>query len=258
MNDFKFKKKYGQNFLQNQEIIAKIIDSIKPNLGDLILEIGPGDGALTKELKKLNTQIIAFEIDKDAKLYLEKLNDAKTEIIYEDFLTADIKNYLAKKEYKNLFIVGNLPYYITTPIINRIIELQLNEKSLTIMVQKEVGERFIAHPHQKEYGYMTVILNYWYKIEKIVDVSRNNFYPCPNVDSMVIKLIRKTTPSINYENFIKITKSAFQFKRKNIKNNLKLYNKEKLENILIKHNKSLLDRAEDLDLDTFIDLSENL
>ena len=126
------------------------------------------------------------------------------------------------------------------------------------MVQKEVGERFLAHTHQREYGYMTVVLNYWYNIEKVTDVSRNNFYPIPNVDSVVIKLTRKKTPNVDYDKFKKIVKESFQFKRKTINNNLKKYDKTKLEQVLNNHNESLTSRAEDLDLDTFMDLSKML
>ena len=258
MANFKFKKQYGQNFLQSETIIDSIVDSINPNIDDLIIEIGPGAGALTKKLKKYNAQILAFEIDEDTKKYLSNLEDDKTKIIYEDFLEANVKENLSNIKYNNLYIIGNLPYYITTPILERIIDLNINETSLTIMVQKEVGERFLAHTHQREYGYMTVLLNYWYGIKKVIDAPRQFFYPKPNVDSIVIKLTKKTPREIDYNKFKNILKESFQFKRKTISNNLKKYDKTKLENILSKHNATLLSRAEDLDLETFIDLSIKL
>ena len=258
MTKFKFKKKYGQNFLQNETIINEIVNSINPKPDDLILEIGPGSGALTKKLKKYNAHLLAFEIDRDTEKYLLPLEDNKTKIIFEDFMESNINNYLSNIKYKDIFIIGNLPYYITTPILERIIDLNLGEKSLTIMVQKEVGERFLAKPHSKEYGYMTVLLNYSYNATRVIDVPRKNFYPIPNVDSIVIKLSRKEKQNVDYDRFKQIIREAFQFKRKTINNNLKKYNKEVLEKILIKHNASLQSRAEDLDLETFIDLSTRL
>ena len=146
MSKFVFKKKFGQNFLKNQDIIDKIVDSIEPTEDDLIIEIGPGSGALTKKLKKYDATLIAFEIDLETKQYLDKLEDKKTQIIYQDFLTADILEILDKYNFTNLYIIGNLPYYITTPIIEHIIKLNLNVSSMVFMVQKEVADRFLSKP----------------------------------------------------------------------------------------------------------------
>lgn len=257
MSKFIFKKRYGQNFLENDNIAEDIVNSISPSSKDLIIEIGPGAGAITKKLKKYSAQILAFEIDLDTKQYLSKIEDEKTKIIYEDFLNANIKDYLSKMSYEKIYIIGNLPYYITTPILEHIIESDIDEESVTIMVQKEVGERFTAKPHSRDYGYMTVLLNYSYNIEKIVDVPRNNFYPVPNVDSIVIKLTRKEKPNIDYNKFKSILKESFQFKRKTISNNLKSISKDKLEEILSKNNLTLSSRAEDIDLNTFIEIVES-
>jgi len=250
MAKFEFKKRYGQNFLQNETIANKIADSIAPTEKDLILEIGPGSGAITQRLKKYKSKIIAYEIDKDTEKFLKPLEDDNLEIIYEDFMTSDIKTKLKTIEYQNLYIIGNLPYYITTPILERIIDIGLNPTSLTIMVQKEVGERFLAKPKSREYGYMTVLLNYWFTLEKVIDVPRTQFYPVPNVDSMVIKLIQKQSKNINYDKFKEILKNSFQYKRKTINNNLKNYDTTKLSQILERHHASLQSRAEELDLDT--------
>ena len=258
MSKFKFKKKYGQNFLQNESIADMIVNTISPNEDDLIIEIGSGSGAITKKLKKYNSYLIAFEIDEDTKKYLLPLEDNKTKIIYGDFLEANIQEIIKNINYKKLYIIGNLPYYITTPIIEKIIDSNINSESLTIMVQKEVGERFLAKPHSKEYGYMTVLLNYSFNLKKIVDVNRKDFYPVPNVDSMVIKLEKKEQKKINYQKFKSILADSFKYKRKTISNNLKKYNKKILDNVLIKHGASLTSRAEELDLETFIELSSNL
>lgn len=257
MNNFNFKKKYGQNFLKDDNISDRIVNSITPNIDDLIIEIGPGSGAITKKLKKYNCQLIAFEIDEETHKYLDLLEDNKTKIIYEDFLKVDLKNFLKNYNYKKLYIIGNLPYYITTPIIEKIINCNIDPESITVMVQKEVGERFTAKPHKKDYGYITVVLNYWYNIKKIVDVNRNSFFPTPKVDSIVLQLNKKNREDVDYETFKQVLKEAFQFKRKTIGNNIKSINKERLLDILKKHNYTLNSRAEELDLHTFIDISKN-
>lgn len=258
MTKFKFKKKYGQNFLDNKEIIDKIVSSITPNENDLIIEIGPGAGAITKKLKKYNTQLLAFEIDTDVQKFLNALEDEKTHIIYEDFLTADINLIIKNYKYNNLYIIGNLPYYITTPIIERIIDQSLNPKEIVIMVQKEVADRFLATPKHKEYGYMTVLLNYHYNINKIVDVDRSYFTPAPNVYSTVLKLTTKKSLLVDYNKFKNLIKDAFQFKRKTINNNLKKYDINQVEQVLTTNGYTLQNRAEDIDLKTFIDLTNKL
>lgn len=258
MTKFNFKKKYGQNFLNDNNIIENIVNSINPTTHDLIIEIGPGSGALTKKLKKYNSHLIAFEIDEDTKKFLLPLEDEKTKIIYEDFLEADIKEHISKIHYDKLYIIGNLPYYITTPILEKIIDSKLEQESITIMVQKEVADRFLAKPGVRDYGYMTVFLNLNFNIKKICDVSKKSFYPMPNVDSTVIKLENNCVKVNDYQQFKSLLKEAFQFKRKTIYNNLKYHDKNKLESILISHGYNLSSRAEDLDLETFIDLSNNL
>lgn len=258
MTDFKFKKRYGQNFLKNENIIDAIVDSISPTDKDLIIEIGPGAGALTKRLKKYGAKILAFEIDEDTKKYLDMLEDEKTHVEYADFLGVDINSYINRYNYKDLYIVGNLPYYITTPILEHIIDSNIEFKSLTIMVQKEVADRFLANPKSKNYGYMTVLLKYHFNIEKIVDAHPSDFNPAPKVSSTVIKFTPKDKDQINYENFKKLLKDIFQFKRKTINNNLKNYDLNNVKSILEKRGYSLSSRAEELDLETFIELSKIL
>lgn len=258
MTKFTFKKKYGQNFLKNESIANKIVSAISPTEKDLIIEIGPGAGAITKKLKTYGAKLIAFEIDTDTKKYLDTLEDDKTTIIYEDFLTVNIKEIIKNYNYEKLYIIGNLPYYITTPILEKIIDERINPESIVVMVQKEVGERFTAKPHTKEYGYMTVLLNYWFDLEKVTNVNRSEFIPSPNVDSMVIKLNKKATIDVNYDKFKKILMDSFKYKRKTISNNLKEYDKTKLEAILKKYNKTLNSRAEELELNIFIEFCKNI
>ena len=148
----KAKKRLGQNFLVNKLIINKIVDEVLACKKDLIIEIGPGKGALTKLLKEKKAFVLAYEIDLDLKQYLEKLEDNQTTIVWQDFLKSNIKQDLKKFKYEKLYIIGNLPYYITTPIIEHIINSDLIFEKLVIMVQKEVAQRFLALPHNKEYG----------------------------------------------------------------------------------------------------------
>ena len=256
MANFKFKKKYGQNFLQDETVTERIVASINPAKEDLIIEIGPGAGALTKKLKRYDCNVIAFEIDKEVQKYLDPLSNKKTKIIYEDFLTSDVQNRLKEVEFKDLYIIGNLPYYITTPILEKIIDLNLKPKEVVIMVQKEVADRFLAKPQSREYGYMTVLLRLHFNISKIVDVDKRAFKPIPKVDSTVIKFTHKETPDIDYSKFKEFLKDCFRFKRKTLNNNLYDYNRKDLEPILHSREHSLASRAEELNLETFIELSQ--
>jgi len=258
MTNFKFKKKYGQNFLKDENISNKIVSSINPTEKDLIIEIGPGAGAITKKLKKYNAQLLAFEIDTETRKYLAPLEDEKTKIIYEDFLATDIQKTLKKYEYENLYIIGNLPYYITTPIIEKIIDTKINPKECVIMVQKEVADRFLAEPHTKQYGYMTVILNYNFNLSRIIEVDKSKFNPIPKVDSTVIKLDRREKEPIDYEKFQNFLKEVFQFKRKTINNNIKSYDKAKIARILEENGYTLSCRPEEIDYKTYINIIMNL
>lgn len=257
--DFNFKKKYGQNFLTNQEIINNIVDSIKPSDSDLIIEIGPGGGALTRKLKKYGANILCYEVDEDTKKYLNDLEDDKTRIIYDDFLKRDILNDISNIKYNDIFIIGNLPYYITTPIITKVIDSGIKIKEAVFMVQKEVADRFSAQPKSREYGSITVFLNYYFDIKKLFIVGKNNFVPKPNVDSSVIKLICKNRKlEVDIVKFEKLVKDSFQFKRKNLNNNLKSYDREKIGELLIQKGYSINNRAEDLPFDIFVYLANNL
>ena len=259
MSNFEYKKSLGQNFLQDQNIINKIASSLAPSKNDLIIEIGPGAGALTKELVKKECDVICFEIDKRLENILNKLesDNNNLKVIFEDFLKVNIKTYI---DTKKLYFVGNLPYYITTAIINKIIK-ESTPYEIVIMVQKEVAERFNATPGSREYGSLSVFLQYNFEIEKVCDVNKKCFEPIPKVDSTVIKF--KTTSKYkekvkNEDKFYKIIKDSFTHKRKNLRNNLMNYNLSKIEEILKKYNKNLTSRAESLTIEEFIDISNNL
>ena len=254
MEKFRFKKNLGQNFLQDEKILQKIVESVICTEDDCIVEIGPGHGALTKYLVKYNCPVIAFEIDKEVKPVLDRIKAPNLRVVYEDFMKVNVKEYLPDN-YKNLYIIANIPYYITTPILEKIIAENLNEKACTLMVQKEVADRFGAKPGSKDYGSISVYLDYYYQVKKLFEVPRKAFYPVPNVDSAIIKLDKKAKRDLADENnFFKFVKSAFQFKRKNLRNNLKNYDLEKINSVLVKYNHNLQNRAEEISLKEFLDI----
>ena len=182
------------------------------------------------------------------------------EIIYNDFLECNIKEDIKKYNYKKLYVVSNLPYYITTPIIVKIIEDDINVDKIIVMVQKEVGERFKAKPGTKDYSSLSVFLDYYYNVKKIMDVSKNVFLPRPNVDSIVIEFDKKKDKYKlqNKEFFFKLIRDSFKQKRKTLKNNLLNYNFDIIENILKKHNFDCSVRAEQLSIDIFVEISNEL
>ena len=255
----KAKKSLGQNFLINQNIIKKISNTIKPNQNDLIIEIGPGMGALTTHLQDYNCNMLCYEIDSYMDLYLKKIVNEKTKVIYKDVLKSDIKNDIKDIEYKNLYIIGNLPYYITTPIIKYLIKGDLNSRVMVFMIQEEVANRFSANPNNKEYGSITLYLKYYFNIKKLFKVSKYSFNPIPKVESMVISLEdRKDKPNVDKEKYFKLIDDSFKMKRKTLKNNLKHYDWDTIKKVLEKHNLNENTRAEQLSEEIFIDICNNL
>lgn len=253
--NFNFKKKYGQNFLKNQSIIDKIINLIDAKENDLIIEIGPGSGALTKQLIKKNSYYIGYEIDKSLDIYLNKFINDKSKIIYEDILKIDLDKTLEGYKYDRLFIVGNLPYYITTPIITMITKMKNMPYKQIYMVQNEVGDRLQAKPSTKEYGAITAYLNYFYIINKEFVVNKKEFIPQPKVDSCIITLkLKDNIDNIDKNKLSKLIKEAFLHKRKNLKNNLYNYDLNRINNILEDHGYNINNRAEDIPIEVYIDI----
>ena len=259
-NHFNFKKKYGQNFIVDKNIIHSIIKKSEIDDETLVIEIGPGAGSLTSELGKYAKNVIAYEIDETLKPILEKNITPNTEVIYEDFLKRDIAEDIKKYNYKKLYVIANLPYYITTPIIIKLIETKIDFDKIVVMVQKEVGDRFKAKPKTKEYNSLSVFLSYYFNITKILDVSRNVFMPKPNVDSIVVCFTKKVDKlKVNNEElFFKLIKDSFKQKRKNLRNNLKGYDLENISKTLSKYKLDLTVRAEALPLEIFVDIANNL
>lgn len=261
-NRFNFKKNFGQNFIVDENIINSIIRKANIDKETLVIEIGPGAGSLTYKLCEVSKQVVCYEIDTTLKDILnENLSKYNNfEIKYVDFLKANVKEDLKKYRYQKLYVVANLPYYITTPIIVKLIEDNIDTTKIVVMVQKEVGNRFKASPGSKDYGSLSVFLNYYFDVNKIMDVSRNVFIPKPNVDSIVVEFNKKQNKlKINNEElFFKLIKDSFKQKRKTLRNNLKDYDLFKVEEILNKHNLDLSVRAEALSLEIFVEIANNL
>lgn len=256
------KKRYGQNFLINQSIAKTIVEKSEID-NKVVIEIGPGKGALTSLLIKEAKYVYAFEIDLAFKPLLQKLSlNNRLKVIYEDILQVDLNKLIKNNELQGIICVANIPYNITGPILTKLSAIP-EIKSLVLMVQKEVGQRLLATPNNKSYGQLTVIYNYLYTISKVIDVKKTNFYPIPKVDSMVIKMDRITTYQKlvkNETNFIEFVKASFTQKRKTLINNLKAYYRLTTEQVKeklfqIDHNFSTFTRAEGLDIKTFIKLA---
>lgn len=259
-NSFNIKKKYGQNFIADENTIKKIINSVNIKNKSLIIEIGPGIGSLTHYLSKVGTNVLCYEIDRDVEPILKQNIGNNVDIIFDDFLKRDINADIEKYDYEYLYIIANLPYYITTPIMIKIIEENLNIEKIAVMVQKEVGNRFKAKPNTKDYNSLSIYLNYFYEVKKLTDVSRNIFIPVPNVDSFVIEFNKKENRLIadNEEIFFKLVRDSFKYKRKNLRNNLKNYDQKIIENVLKKIGYDLSVRAEQLSIETFINIANEL
>ena len=226
-HNFKISKGLGQNFLVDKNITEKILDGAGIGEGDLVIEIGPGIGALTAAAAARAEKVIGIEIDKGLLPILkETLCDYDNiEIINADILKANIKELAgrAEKPAGAVKIIGNLPYYITTPVIMKILEDKVPAESMTVMVQREVGDRIKSGPGTKKYGAITAAINYYCEVAHIADVSREVFIPKPNVDSAVLRLdIRKKPPVdlIDEKMFFLCIKASFGQRRKTLLNSL--------------------------------------
>ena len=260
-------KKLGQNFLINDEVIDGIICASNVNKNDLVIEIGPGLGTLTKRLLENSGKVICIELDTRM---IGILNDRfkfynNFEVINEDVLKVDLNKLINEnknKELKTAKIVANLPYYITTPIVMKLLEDKLDIESITVMVQKEVADRLVDVPGGKNSGAITYGVNYYTKPEKVIDVPNTAFIPAPEVNSSVIKLNVLDKPSVEVKNeelLFKIIKMAFMQKRKTLLNGLtngNLASKEEIEKMLTDLGFDLRIRGEKLSLEDFARIAE--
>lgn len=261
-NEFNLKKKFGQNFIIDENIINKIIDNSKIDKDTLVIEIGPGAGSLTYKLARVAKNVLCYEIDTTLK---DILNDNLKEydnvsIIFNDFLKSNVKEDLKNFEYKTVYVVANLPYYITTPIIMKIIDDKIPVDKMVVMVQKEVGDRFKADVGSKDYNSLSIYLNYYYDVKKVMDVSKNVFLPKPKVDSIVVEFIKKekTLDVNNLDVFFKLVRDSFTQKRKTLRNNLKRYPLDEIEEVLNKHNMDLTIRAEQVSSKIFAEIANKI
>ena len=266
---FKTKKRLGQNFLINGEVIQDIIDNANIQPTDVVVEIGPGVGFVTEQLVKHAKKVIAIELDEEASRELNKLNAPNLEIIHADILKTDL-SALCDEQIK---IVANIPYYITSPIIAHLLgEVDdLNNKNrnkitdIILMVQEEVARRMVADENSpsKQYGLLTILSQFWADVEIFRLVGRKSFYPAPKVNSALVKLNVKKEPRLklsDYSHFRKTVKSAFSQRRKNVKNCLLSggFAKDKIASALAKLGLDENIRGEKLSIETFGKLSEEL
>lgn len=260
---FRFTKSLGQNFLIDGNIVRKIADAAEITKGDNVLEIGPGVGTLTEELALRAKKVLAVEIDEKLRdLHKETLDIDNVKVIYGDFLDLDLKK-LTEDEFggESFKVVANLPYYVTTPIIEKLILAKVNLISITVMVQKEVAKRLAAEPGNKDYGSLSVFINYYTDCLYKFQVPSSVFMPKPNVDSAVVNLVMKKREDLDTDFLFKVVRAAFTTRRKTILNSLsnsKLnYTKEDIKRALELSGIDERRRAETLKLEEFIVLSVN-
>lgn len=220
---FSFKKNFGQNFLVDERVLGKIMSSAEISKDDVVIEVGPGIGTLTQALAKEAYKVVAVEIDTTLVPILgELLSDFDNiEIINEDILKVDVNAIAEKYPDKKIKMVANLPYYITTPIIMNVLENHIPVESITVMIQKEVAYRMKAQPSTKDYGSLSLAVQYYCEPYLVANVPQNCFMPRPNVDSAVIKLTVMDKPKVqvNNEKFMfEFIKAAFSQRRKTLVN----------------------------------------
>jgi 16S rRNA (adenine1518-N6/adenine1519-N6)-dimethyltransferase len=224
---FSFKKSLGQNFLIDTNILQRIVDFAEIGENTGTIEIGPGIGALTEQLARSSKKVVAFEIDQRL---LPILSDTlspyeNVQIIHKDVLEADVQGVIDQEfvGMDDLMVVANLPYYVTTPIIMKLLEEQLPIRGIVVMLQKEVANRISASPGTKEYGSLSIAIQYYTHAETVMIVPKTVFVPQPNVDSAVIRLTRREKPAVVVKDenfFFQVTRSSFAQRRKTILNNL--------------------------------------
>ena len=263
---FAFQKKFGQNFLIDSNVLESIIRGAEITKDDFVLEIGPGIGTMTQYLCEAARQVVAVEIDK---MIIPILEDTlseydNVEVINQDVLKVDIKSLAEEKNNgKPIKVVANLPYYITTPIIMGLFESGVPIDSITIMVQKEVADRMQTGPGSKDYGALSLAVQYYATAKVILNVSATCFMPRPNVDSAVIKLTRHKEPTVNVADeklMFKIIRASFNQRRKTLVNGLKnspelSFSKEQIVKAIEKIGKPETIRGEALTLEEFAELA---
>ena len=220
MNIHRPRKRFGQNFLRDQYVLDCIVNAAELQDGDRIMEIGPGAGALTNRLLETGLPVLAIEIDRDLGAALQKRVDKNLAVVVGDVLRMDWEKLLTDPPYK---LIANLPYNISSQILFRVLEHRRFFQRLVLMFQKEVGERLIAEAGSREYGILSVLMQTWFEIDRVVKVPPKAFYPSPKVDSVVLSLVPLTEPRIELhdaELFRRLVRGAFAQRRKTLRNSL--------------------------------------
>lgn len=265
--DFKFKKRYGQNFLLDANILKKMVDLAEVNKHVSVIEIGPGIGALTQYLARSAGSVVAYEIDTTLIPILKEVLAVYTnvKIINEDILQADVESMIKKHlaGSSEIAVVANLPYYITTPILMMLIKARLPIDRYVVMMQLEVARRLSARPRTKDYNALSIAIQYYCDVGIAMNVPRHVFIPTPNVDSAVVVLKRKPKPSIEVEDeafFLAVVHACFKHRRKTLLNNLSAYfktlTKDEISNNLQEVGISPSSRAESLKIQEFARLAD--
>lgn len=262
-NDFRFNKRFGQNFIENENLLNTIADVAEITKNDVVLEIGVGAGTLTRVLSERAKKVVGYEIDKNlAPVLSETLSGVENaEVVFRDFMRETTENVcdIVGNEFT---VVANLPYYITSPITMRLLEEFPSCKRIVIMVQKEVAERFTAKSGSKDYGSITAAIDYYGNASYAFTVTRENFYPVPNVDSAVVRIDRfKKYEAKSEKAFKEVLRIAFLSRRKTLVNNLinvLPINRSDAEDILSTLNLDKNIRGEVLSTQGFINLSNEL
>ncbi len=263
--NFSLSKRYGQNFLLDPNAVSKIAEASEATKEDLVIEVGPGFGVLTRELASRAKEVIACDIDKRLERILEETLSTlgNTQVIIEDILKLNVDQLVGDRGFKDFILVGNLPYYITTPIIFQMLEYETRVKKAVFMMQKEVGDRILASHGTKNYGIISPILNYYYDVEKVTNVSSNVFYPRPKVDSVVLSF-KPRQRELNIEEeemFKKLVKGSFANRRKTIINSLSSsldFDKEYIKETLLRVGIDPKRRGETLSIDEFLSLTKEV
>ena len=261
--NFKFSKSLGQNFLVDDSVPKDIVLGAEVDENDLVIEIGPGVGTLTAQLLNKAKKVVAIELDNDLIPILteEMGNNPKFTLIHNDALKINFNEIIGEE--KSVKLVANLPYYVTTPIIVKLLKEKYNFKSLTIMIQKEVAERMDAEPGNKDYGSLSLLVQYYCNTKIIRKVPPQCFIPRPKVDSIVIRLDRLDEPKVKVENeklFFEIIRSSFNMRRKTLWNGVKNIGlpKEKLELAFEEAGVDPKRRGETLTIEEFAVLSDKI
>ncbi|MBQ6820230.1 MAG: 16S rRNA (adenine(1518)-N(6)/adenine(1519)-N(6))-dimethyltransferase RsmA [Clostridium sp.] len=261
--NFKFSKSLGQNFLVDDSVPRDIVLGAEVNEEDLVIEIGPGVGTLTAQLLNKAKRVVAIELDNDLIpiLTAEMGDNPNFTLIHNDALKVDLNEVIGEE--KSVKLVANLPYYVTTPIIVKLLKENYNFKSLTIMIQKEVAERMDAKPGNKDYGSLSLLVQYYCNTRIVRKVPPQCFMPRPKVDSIVIRLDRLEKPKVKVENeklFFEIIRSAFNMRRKTLWNGVKNIglSKENLEAAFNEANVDPKRRGETLTIEEFALLSDKI